>query len=508
MSRSDRIALIFSLLAVLGAFLVHDQVFERMAHLEDEMAYVWEAEVIARGHLTLPTPPHPKSFLVPFVVDYQGQRFGKYPLGWPLLLAVGVRFGLRFLVNPLLAGVGVWLTYRLGKHIFSEVVGLLAAGLTLTSPFFLMNSGSLLSHPLGLALSAGFALSWLNAFGNKRASKTWLNASLAGVSLGFLAITRPLTAIGVGLPFAVHGIILLIRGNKETRLQLFALGGIAITLGSIQLLWQYIATGDPFYNLYTLWWEYDKVGFGKGYGVLQEGHSLHQAIKNTRQTLERGFPDIFGWWKLSWIFLPFGLVAIIKNRARQIDATLISSVFPVLVLIYMAYWIGAFLFGPRYYYEGLYSLTILSAAGIAWLGELPYRPGEHWVAKKGWNRVRTIGVFILLIGLVGYNLFFYTPPRLAGMYGLYGVSRSHMEPFMTEEALANSPALVIVHPQDKWVEYGTLVELSSPFLDSPFIFVYSRGPRVDQQLAKSFPERNVFHYYPDEPYKLYVKPRQ
>ena len=125
-------------------------------------AYAWQAQVISTGHLTLPSPPFPHSFLVPFVVDYNGQRFGKYPLGWPALLGLGILLGLRSWVNPLLAGLGVWLTYRLGQRTLGATVGLLAAGLTAASPFFLMNSGSLLSHPFGLVLSAGFALAgWM-----------------------------------------------------------------------------------------------------------------------------------------------------------------------------------------------------------------------------------------------------------------------------------------------------------------------------------------------------------
>ncbi len=102
-------------MAVFAAYRVHDRVFEGMAHLEDEMAYLWQAQVIAQGQLTVPSPPNPKSFLFPFVVDYNGQRFGKYPLGWPVVLAIGERLNLRHWVNPLLAGLGVWLTYLLGR---------------------------------------------------------------------------------------------------------------------------------------------------------------------------------------------------------------------------------------------------------------------------------------------------------------------------------------------------------------------------------------------------------
>ena len=164
MRLANILALILSLLAFCAALLVAVYIFEDMPHLEDEMAYVWQAQAMARGKLSVPTPPEPKSFLVPFVVDYNGQRFGKYPLGWPAMLALGERLDLRILVNPLLAAWGIWLTYCLGKRLFSELVGLLAAALTLTSPFFLMNSGSLLSHPFGLFLSTGFALAWLDTW--------------------------------------------------------------------------------------------------------------------------------------------------------------------------------------------------------------------------------------------------------------------------------------------------------------------------------------------------------
>ncbi|MGM0375104.1 MAG: hypothetical protein ACQEQQ_11880, partial [Chloroflexota bacterium] len=95
MSNADRLALLLSLLAIAAAALVGGRVFDRMAHLEDEFAYVWQAQAAARGDLTVPSPAFPDSFLVPFVVDYQGQRFGKYPPGWPALLSLGVRVGAR-----------------------------------------------------------------------------------------------------------------------------------------------------------------------------------------------------------------------------------------------------------------------------------------------------------------------------------------------------------------------------------------------------------------------------
>lgn len=140
MTSIDRIAVLLSLAVVIVAALVGGLVFENMAHLEDEFAYLWQGQVIAGGDLNLPSPEFSSSFLVPFVVDYQGLRFAKYPLGWPVVLSLGIKVGLRDWVNPILAGIAAWLVYRLGKRTFGETVGLLAAALLGSSPFS-FNSG-------------------------------------------------------------------------------------------------------------------------------------------------------------------------------------------------------------------------------------------------------------------------------------------------------------------------------------------------------------------------------
>jgi hypothetical protein len=505
MSRADKIALIISLISIFVTYFVTQRYFEAMPHLEDEVAYVWQAEAIAQGQLTVPSPPESESFLVPFVVDYQGQRFGKYPLGWPALLGIAIHFGLRSWINPLLAGLAVWLTYRLGKKLMGETVGILAAVLTVTSPFFLLNSGSLLSHLFGLVLSAAFALAWINGFNNKNSQPRILTTLVAGLCLGILALTRPLTAVAIAFPFGIHGIILLLRGNWNTRRHVIAVGILVGAIASLTFLWQYVVTGDPLLNPYTLWWPYDRIGFGPGIGRVAGGHNLNVARINTKFSLRVGYSDLFGWGTFSWIFLPFGLLAVFLRRNWR--ALLIGSVFPSLVLFYLAYWVGAWLYGPRYYFEGLYSLTIFSAIGIAWLAGWPLQAGEYWPRFSGWRRVRPLLVTGLVLLLVAGNLVFYTPIRLQGMYGLYQMSRSDLAPFQTEQAQELTPALIIVHPK-RWMNYGVLLELSDPFLDTPFIFVYSRGPRPDREVAQYFPDRSVYHYYTDEPYRFYANPRQ
>jgi len=503
----DRLALLLALITTLTVYLVSDRIYERMAHFEDEMAYVWQAQAIAGGDLVLPSPPNPIIFLVPFVIDYHGQRFGKYPPGWPTLLAFGFATGLEDWVNPLLAGLGIWLLYLLAKRITNGTTStMLRAGsallsilLMLTSPMFWMLSGSLLSHTWSLVLTSGFVLAWLDTFIHEkkdlavRNPPVWITTSIAGICLGVLILARPMNAVGVALPFFIHGIVLLLRGDRSTRIRVVTIGLLALLVGSMYFAWQFAVTGDLFLNPYMLWWKYDKVGFGPGYGLLRGGHNLERAWYNLTHSLwapdgTRG--DVLGWENLWWIFIPFGLWALRKKPS----AWLVAGIFPALVLVYIPYWIGSWQYGPRYYYEGMLGVSILSAAGVAWLA------GNGLLIRK-------ILAGLALMLLVGYNLFSYLPGRLWGMHGMYNINRAMLEPFLTEEAQRLTPALIVVHTRESWTEYGGLLELQNAQLTTPLIFAIYRNDSALEDYYDGFPDRTIYNYYPDEPFTIYQNPR-
>jgi 4-amino-4-deoxy-L-arabinose transferase-like glycosyltransferase len=497
--RADICACLIALGATAASLWTARHVFERIPHVEDEIANLWQAEVMSDGALYLPSPPEPASFMVPFVVDYQGHRFGKYPPGWPAALSLGVLAGDPWLVNPLLAGLSVWFIYRLGSRIKGRGVGLLAALLAAASPMLLMLAGGLMGHMLGLFLTTAFILAWFDLLGPPRESApsrtipSGLLIAVAGVSLGLLLLTRPLTGVAVGLPFAMHGFIILLRGKGTARRRALLVAGIVLALAALLPLWQAALTGDPWKNPYTLWWPYDTLGFGPGHGRSEEGHNLTIAMLNTYYNLRAGLNDLFGWPYLSWLFLPFGLFALRRSRASWMA----FAVFPSLVLLHLTYWVGSWLFGPRYYFEALPSMAIISAAGIAWLGGwLPInRQAPRW---------RRMLASILLMLLLCLNVLYYLPPRLGGLQGLYGISRAALTA-LGKQPLAGT--LLIVHPRGSWAEYGTLLTLEPPFSNQDILLAYSRGSASDARLAKLFPERTIYHYYPDEPGKLYSNPR-
>ena len=99
-----------------------------------------------------------------------------------------------------------------------------------------MLSGTIMPHPWSLFLTLAFMLAWMDLFPFAASAKEdrthvpiWVLVLTAGLSLGVLALTRPLTAVGVGLPFVLHGLIVLIRGTRRQRIYALATAILVLT---------------------------------------------------------------------------------------------------------------------------------------------------------------------------------------------------------------------------------------------------------------------------------------
>lgn len=295
-------ALILAIFSFALSALVSRTVFERLPHLEDEVAYLFQARIFARGDIVgeLPTPYRP--YWQPFVIEHStGTRFGKYPPGWPGLLAVGVLLGQEWLINAFFAALTVALVYRLGAEIFSRDAGLIAAFLTAFSPMALLLNGTLMGHTSALFFATLFMYAYWRVcrFPVSRGSIKW--AVLAGLSLGMVAINRPLTAVAIALPFVVYSVLRLLLTLRENKHFLRVLRPLAVLAVAALLvcsavpLFNYAATGDPTVNLYTLWWPYDRVGFGAAQEFGINGHSLIKGVQFARYDLSLTAADLFGW---------------------------------------------------------------------------------------------------------------------------------------------------------------------------------------------------------------------
>jgi 4-amino-4-deoxy-L-arabinose transferase-like glycosyltransferase len=489
-----------------------DRIFEHVPHSEDEVAYIFQAKVFAQNRLTVPTPQNSDAFWTPFVVDYQGQRFGKYPPGWPLLLNLGVRLGAPWLVNAFLATLTLFLIAWLGKCFYEPKIGLWAAGLALVTPGFLFLSSSLLSHTSSLFWTtlALVALSHLTSeeretwdekhevnairkatvtvgptkmVGPPYAPRSYpLDAIIVGLALGAVFITRPFAALGIGLAVGIFLLTLMVRHELKWTVLLWLTLGFLPVAALLPLYWWAI-TGDPTFNPYLLVWFYDRVGFGPNVGAY--GYSLHDAIFiNTRLKLTVLATGLFGWpgWS-NLLFLP---IPFLMRRTNRWDWLLLGTILGM-VSVHIFYWSFGGVDGgfPRYYYDALPALLLLTIRGI----QISIQYLKYWQFTK-LNLPLSWLPIALVISFIAYNLIWNLPPLLAAQKGKYDITPAPLQ--AVEQANLPKPALVMVKNAESWNEFAALFAANSPTLDGVVVYAIDWGSALTQQVREQFKERTCW----------------
>ncbi|MDH4046494.1 MAG: glycosyltransferase family 39 protein, partial [Gemmatimonadota bacterium] len=331
--------LLAAFVAVLSGWLAVT-VFERVPHMEDEVAFIFQAKQLASFGLTGPAPPVPDAFMTYLLDTEAGRWFATTKPGWPLVLAIGVSAGAPWLVNPVLAAVCVLLLHALALRLTdrgtAHLVGLLGA----TSPWVLFLAASQMGHILPLLLTVGAFLLIHMAVERQRP----FLALAAGLALGYGVLTRPLDGVVVGV---LAGVYLLIESRVRWRLLIpFAVGCVG---GSIGLLpYNAGVSGAPLRDpmmgyLDRLWYPgANRLGFGDdigppgGWGNLDPapGHGLAEAVLNANQNLYNLNFELHG-WALGSLLLIFAYLAF--GRQSRLDRRL--WVFCLaLVATYSLYW--------------------------------------------------------------------------------------------------------------------------------------------------------------------------
>lgn len=277
--------------------VISGRVYERLPHLEDEFAYWYQAKIFARGQLVIETPQPAQAYWQVFVKDHNGVRFAKYTPGWAMLLALGLNLGQAWVINAFFAMLAAPLVWQLGRQLFNRDVGLMAAGLTVFSPMSLLLNGSLMGHAATFFFTMLFLLAYRQI--EKTHRRRW--GIIAGLALGWVAILRPMTAVGIALPFGFWSVLRLLDAVMARQLRralwpLLAGSLIMLLIMSIIPIHNAAATGDPSQNLYTYIWKYDRPGFGACCGRDPVyGHTLNKAIWHARYDLSLTAADVFGW---------------------------------------------------------------------------------------------------------------------------------------------------------------------------------------------------------------------
>lgn len=472
--------LILCLAAVLIGVAVSWGVFDAVPHLEDEHAYYFQAKLFANGQVTRELLPSPPSFGLPFVVEYNGRQFSKYTPGFSLVLALGVLLRLPWIINPLLAGAAIFAVFLLARDLFDERNGLLAAALGVISPMYMLLAGSLLSHTLSLVLLTYFAWSFLRLHRVDPAERMRY-AILCGLLMGLTIATRPWTAVAVGLPFVTYALVCFFRSPRLYLKPYVAALLLAVILASLVPLYNYLTTGNPLLNTYTLIWEYDRVGFGPEFGP--NGYNLQKLWIN----LKGDFTDLLsfnlGWPVISGISLSaiFILLGIVLPERKKIEACLLIPP-AILITAYTAYWAssgGAY--GPRYYAEALPFLWILAARGVLKFAQYPV---NKWIIRAA------------LLVFTMWNITMVTRPAFENARDLYNINRDYVR--LVEKS--NVRHAIVFVTSNYWTDYASLA-WDNPVNLAKANIIYARdiGPTANGIIMAAFPGREIYHLKLDVP---------
>jgi 4-amino-4-deoxy-L-arabinose transferase-like glycosyltransferase len=495
-------ALLLALGMVLIAGWVSTTVFDRLPHVEDEVAFVFQAKTLAGGQIVAQPPAHPEFFRVPFVIVRDDMWFGKYPPGYPLVLAVGVLIGAPWLVNPLLAGIAVLLVFIIGRRLYDAPTGLVAAALLAISPFLMLQAGSLMSHVAALVWTLLALLAFESVV---RRDATW-PAVGCGAALGMLALTRSLTAAGIGLPIGIWLLARIVHDRRNLRSAAYVAAG-ALPFVVVLLAYNQFTTGSPFKTGYELWWSWDRIGFGEG--VSRDGnYTLYEAWDNMKSNAGDLSMYLYG-WPMRLSPLPAIAAAVLAIRravawwrdprlrplrhvrwANQWDLLLAGTVVS-LIGVHIIYWTDGQMYGPRYYFEMIGALALLSArafvALVAYVAERLRRRGLSWPAAQTTSSLAILLVVTLLSLHSARN---FSQARFDEFHDWYGINRDRLD---TAQSAGLHNAIVFVTVRS-WSEYAPFFLETAPSLDGDVIYAIDRGPHVDRRVLADFPGRDGYVY--------------
>jgi Dolichyl-phosphate-mannose-protein mannosyltransferase len=463
-----------------------------LPHVPDELSYLFQAKLLAAGNFAAEPPPSLAAFSwsdpssIP-VID--GKWASIYPFGHPLVLAVGYLIQAPWLIPPLLGGASVFLLSLVARRLYRPETALLATLLFAVSPFFLMTASNFMSH----TTAAFFVLAALTFLAY--ADRSPLVFSLfAGVSLGLVFNTRPLTGAALGPAFALFMLAPLRKPNSRGAgtwcLLAFGLG--CASMIAAYLLYRFLTTGDPL-TTDPLQTGRDALGFW-GSHTVAAGLSNEQTQTAYLMLVLHNWPVQLG---VALALLPFAL-----GSTRRWDWFLGLAAVSVMAA-YAAYFYNGLMYGPRFWYEAAPLLILLSARGVEVAAERITRLAS--VANDGKRAQAATGVamapYVVVAGLAlvgSYRWVSGTGPQW-GTDFVPGQA-SELRPFngvdpamLDAVAKANLPAnsLVLVKPCPNWQCYGSVFWLNEPSLDGPTVFAQFL-PSELESLVKAFPDRLVY----------------
>lgn len=459
-------------------------------HIYDASAYLFAAKIYASGHLSVPLPPAADRFPGPFILQHDGQWFAQYAPGTGLTLAPGIWIGMPWLIEPLLGTLALLGIGLIAARLYDRRVASLAVVLGAFSPFYSYLAASYLSHAIAL-----FYLVWgfwaLLRFAQGKAG--W-NMLLSACCFGMAGLTRDLVAI-LYTGLLLVGVLVLywsaLRKNWRRGLTygaLFIL--ILIVFAGLSLGFNALLTHNPFETPRALFYPPDHWGFGPGVGFYGQ-HTLAAGLVNLDELLTILMIDLYGWpfyLNLCFIMLPFLL-----RRATLTDGILLICAI-IVTAAYIGYFYHGIYLGPRYLFETLPFLLILTARGILVLADWTTTQGKRQhtlqAGTTGKRMYINIPVTLLVTLLLCCNVFYFLPRQIelhtnySGLPNWYHINLAEIYHPPTHNAIVVTGNLAIYQ--------FVLFPLNDPFMRGDTLYAMANNDADYAELRTAYPGKTLY----------------
>jgi hypothetical protein len=480
---SSRLA-VGGLMAMAAVVLVMSTqlLFHETGVTDDESTFDFQAQTLLLGRVVNPPPPVANSFQNTFIINDGKIWAGKYTLGHPLIIAIGMALGDRYLLTITFSVLTLLLIYLIALKLFEDkTVARLALLLGALSPFFYLVSSTRLSHTTTAFFLALFVYLYLRARStNETSMRALFPAFLAGIALGYAFNVRSLTALGFSVPFCVVGMIDLrqrIPGTLAKALSLAA--GFAVML-VFTLGYNSVVTGNALTFPFHYYDSSEMLGFGAN------GHTFFASIRNLAVSVGR-LNSIFLGFPISLLCL-FLVVILPKRFGDYVSLGILGSIAFAYIFYYSP---GVSDVGPVYYYETIIPLLLLTARVAMFL--------HRWFSEHLERGNAVVPNFLAVSVLLA--LITFVPEEVSHIRRLTTQIRSPYE-FVRTADIHHALVLTKMKPNKGWV-FG--FKNPSPDFTDDIVYARFSDSTSNVALLKYFQDRAPFILDGDgnkEPYRL------
>jgi len=435
---------------------------------DDENVYLFQAQLLASGHLYaegLPAPIRP-AFDNQFIVNGD-RRYGMYFVGHPAIMAVALKLGAIDWVGSVEAALTFLLAVALATRLYGPRTATLTGILLALSPFFILISATAMSQPTSALF---LTLFWYAALRIETAPRSLIWWTAAAGALSIAGLTRPQTAALLALPPVVRLGWLISQRRLRPGWSAPAAFVVILAAGAATFLWvNHVTTGSMFLSSYTAYWRWS----GRTWPVPRgPGWALFAISQNLAQLNVW----LFG-WPLSLVFVPF---------FRRTSAAWTLVAIPLVGIVGYGLMMGVPTLasvGPVYYAELIVPVAILSASGM--------ERAVTWTRTQLGEGFATRMLVAWPAALVLACLAVFVPVQLGSIRLMAEIARS---PYDLVEQHGPEHAVVFVHslPALSGISPGAWVYYhrnNSPDLSDRVLFVKDLGPEANRRLLAYLPNR-------------------